>query len=81
MKATNTETGLALAATAAALFALAPVAASAADDVKCMGVNACKGLSSCKTATSACTGLNSCKGQGYVLMSAEACTAIGGKEG
>ena len=43
-------TGLALAATAAAMFATAPMTASAGGHAKgqCAGVNACKGHSSCK---------------------------------
>ncbi len=75
--------GLALATAAAAMFAVAtPMTASAGEaKVKCVGVNACKGMSSCKTASSACKGQNSCKGSGFVAMSTEACKAIGGKEG
>jgi hypothetical protein len=47
--------------------------------VKCAGVNGCKGLSECKTATSECKGLNGCKGEGWVTKSsAEECTAAGG---
>lgn len=76
-------TGLALATAAAAMFAVtAPMTASAGEGkVKCVGVNACKGMSSCKTANSACKGQNSCKGTGFVAMGAEACKAVGGKEG
>ena len=80
----NKITGLALATTAAALFATAPMIAQGAShggDVKCMSVNACKGKSHCKTAGSSCKGQNTCKGQGFVNMSKEACEAIGGKVG
>lgn len=78
------KSGLALAATAAALFAAGTLstAASAAEDakVKCSGVNGCKGSSECKTAKSGCKGQNSCKGQGWVhKKSAEECTKAGGK--
>ena len=74
-------------AAAAAAFALLAVGAPltsvvAAQDggVKCAGVNSCKGLSECKTATSECKGLNGCKGEGWVTKSsAEECTAAGGK--
>lgn len=75
-------TGFAIASAAAAMFAGAPMIASGAaheGDVKCAGVNACKGNSSCKTADSSCKGQNSCKGTGWVKMSKEACEAIGGK--
>ena len=82
MSVTKTTGSVALAATAAAMFALAPVTASAGEgSVKCMGVNACKGLSSCKTATSSCNGHNSCKGQGHVEVSAAVCKQLGGKAG
>jgi len=48
-------------------------------DVKCGGINSCKGRSACATATSACKGQNSCKGQGWVKASATDCSAKGGK--
>lgn len=72
---------------AAAAFALLaagtiPAATAAAKDgeVKCAGVNSCKGHSECKTATHECKGQNSCKGDGWVTKpSAEACTSAGGK--
>jgi len=73
--------GMALATAAAAMFAGAPVTASADShtaDVHCMGVNACKGKSSCKTADSACKGHNSCKGKGFVAVSKEVCDQLGG---
>lgn len=77
-------TGLALATTAAALFATAPMIAQGASqsgDVKCMNVNACKGKSDCKTENSSCKGHNECKGKGFVKMSKSACDAIGGTAG
>jgi len=75
----KTTSSLTLAAAAAAMFALAPVAVSAADEVKCVGGNACKGNSACKTATSECKGLNACKGQGFVMAADEAaCMEAGG---
>ena len=77
--------GLVLAAGAATVFALAPVAATAAHhsskSVACMGVNTCKGHSSCKTANNACKGQNSCKGKGVVDMSKAACDQVGGTTG
>lgn len=73
--------GLTLATAAAGMFALAPIAANAAEpgSVHCQGVNKCKGMTGCKTATNACAGQNACKGTGWVAMSKEACDAIGGK--
>ena len=79
----NQTRGLALAATAASLFALAPLA-SAADSADtqgyCYGVNACKGKSSCKTANNSCVGRNSCKGQGFVdSVTKSTCDQLGGR--
>ena len=74
-----------LATAAAALFcAVAVPAVHAADagstTVKCMGINACKGQSKCKTAENACAGQNSCKGKGWLVVpSASECMAKGGK--
>lgn len=75
--------GVTMAATAAALLiggaTLAPISAQTADKVQCMGVNACKGLAACKTASNACKGLNECKGQGFLELTAAECTEKGGK--
>ena len=83
MTSVKKVTGLAIATAAAGLFAVAaPLStAVAGESVHCMGVNACKGHSSCKTASSACKGQNSCKGQGFVAVSAEACEQLGGSTG
>jgi hypothetical protein len=82
MSIQTTKSAFAIAAAAAALFALgaAPLAAQAEDaGVKCAGVNSCKGTSDCKTAKSDCKGHNSCKGQGWVMKkSADECTKAGG---
>ncbi|NIQ93626.1 MAG: hypothetical protein GWN87_05015, partial [Desulfuromonadales bacterium] len=61
--------------------AAAPMVATAGSDgkVHCVGVNACKGKSDCKTASSACKGHNACKGKGFVAMSKKNCEQIGGK--
>ena len=80
----NHARGLALAAAAASLFALATLAASAdagADQLGfCYGVNACKGKSSCKTANNGCKGLNACKGKGFVEEVSEGtCAQLGGQ--
>lgn len=81
----NRATTLAVAAAAAAFFSagtIALVAPSAEAAVKCMGANACKGQSACKTASSSCKGLNACKGQGFSeVKDAAACQAAGGKLG
>jgi hypothetical protein len=74
-------TGLALATAAAGIFAAAPMTASAGSnsaEVHCMGVNACKGKSSCKTANTACKGQNSCKGKGFVVVDKGTCDQLGG---
>jgi uncharacterized membrane protein len=52
-----------------------------ADQVKCVGVNSCKGQSSCKSAQNDCKGKNGCKGQGFVPMSAQECKDKGGTVG
>jgi len=77
---------LALAASAAALFAGAmatPVFADEANDstmVKCQGINGCKGQSKCQTASNACAGQNACKGMGWLLSPSEdECVKQGGK--
>ena len=77
----NFKSGVAIAATAAALFAMgtAPVAYAADAPVKCVGANSCKGTADCKTAKNDCKGQNSCKGMGWVSKaSAQECTAAGG---
>ncbi len=82
-------TGLSL-ATAAATLLLAGCSNSykAADtakpaakmaDVKCSGINSCKGTSACATASSACAGQNGCKGKGWIKTSKSNCSAKGGK--
>ena len=74
--------GAAIAAVAAALFAIAPMAVQAdagSSNGACFGVNACKGKSSCKTAHNACHGQNACKGKGFVEeVSHATCDQLGG---
>jgi hypothetical protein len=71
--------GVALAAAAATMFAVAPMNVSAAAKAgKCMGINSCKGQSACATASSSCAGQNSCKGQGWVKKTKEECDSAGG---
>jgi uncharacterized membrane protein len=71
-----------IAAAAAAMFAAGSVASvtQAQDGVKCSGINACKGQSACKTASSECKSMNACKGQGWIsTKDATECTNKGGK--
>lgn len=73
-------TGVAIAAAAAAMFAVAPMSASAGEATgKCFNVNSCKGTSACATATSSCAGQNSCAGQGWVKRTKADCEGAGGK--
>ena len=77
----NVKSGVAIAAAAAALFAMgaAPVAQAADAGVKCVGTNSCKGTAECKTAKNECKGQNSCTGMGWIgKASASECAAAGG---
>lgn len=83
MKVTVTS-GTTLAAAAASLMLAGAVTAPAAnaDGHKakghCVGANACKGQSACKTAKNACAGKNACKGQGFTSTTKEECDKIEG---
>ena len=81
MTTARKATGIAIAAAAASLFAIsaAPVVHAEDAKVQCYGVNACKGQSACKTASSQCKGLNACKGQGFQVMTEKACKEAKGK--
>jgi hypothetical protein len=46
--------------------------------VRCSGINSCKGQSFCATAKNACAGQNACKGQGWLKVSREECSYEGG---
>jgi hypothetical protein len=80
----DVNSGAAIAAAAAALLiagsAISAPMQVAADDAKghCMGANACKGKSACKTANNACAGKNACKGQGFKEMTKADCDKIEG---
>lgn len=70
---------------AAALLIVTGAVAARADEsagsaqVKCMGINSCKGQGACASAKNDCKGTNSCKGQGWVqVSSAQECTSKGG---
>ncbi len=58
--------------------AAAPEAAKVAE-IKCSGINSCKGSGACASATHAFAGQNSCKGQGWIKASKADCDAKGGK--
>jgi hypothetical protein len=48
-------------------------------EVKCMGVNDCKGKSACGVpGKHDCHGQNECKGKGWIKLSQEDCTKKGG---
>lgn len=78
--------GLAIAAVAAVLFTSSAhafttgdVAQAAAGQVKCYGVNACKGLGSCGTPNyNNCKGMNACRGMSWLWWDAQSCTQSGG---
>lgn len=79
----NPMSGATLAAAAAALILAGaisvPTASAQSGEGKCVGANACKGHSACKTAKSSCKGLNACKGQGFTMSSKEACDKAKGR--
>jgi hypothetical protein len=47
--------------------------------VRCSGINSCKGQSLCATAKNACAGQNGCKGQGWLKVSREECSSKSGR--
>lgn len=57
----------------------APEAAAKVAEVKCSGINSCKGKGACASATHGCAGQNSCKGKGWVKASKADCDTKGGK--
>jgi hypothetical protein len=80
----SVRSGASIAAAAAALLLAGAVATPsfAAEDAKghCVGANACKGQSACKTASNDCKGMNACKGRGYLEMTKAECDKVeGGK--
>ncbi|MBI3776633.1 MAG: hypothetical protein HY273_14005 [Gammaproteobacteria bacterium] len=87
MVAVKKLSGVALAAAAAglllsgAVFADEGAAGKTADaNIKCAGINACKGQTACKSASNECKGKNSCKGKGFLAVSKEDCVAKKGTE-
>ncbi len=62
-----------------ATFATTAFASATEAQIHCLGVNGCKGTTSCKTASNACKGMNSCKGSGWLPMTKEECADKGGQ--
>jgi hypothetical protein len=81
MKNASKVSGAALATAAALLFSSVAVSPASAAEAKvhCMGVNACKGQSACKTAQNECKGQNACKGQGFTELTQKECDAAKAK--
>jgi hypothetical protein len=76
--------GVVLATAVATLVATSAVAVQAQSpaggEVKCAGLNECKGKGGCKSTMNECKGKNDCKGKGFVMTkSAAECTQKGGK--
>ena len=75
-------TVVALAFAGSAFAGDAPSPSTQAQQLKCLGANACKGQSACKTATNDCQGKNSCAGKGYIVtIDEKTCVAKGGHVG
>jgi len=75
--------GMVIASAAAVLFLTGAVTARAeekagGDQVRCAGINACKGHGTCASAHNECKGKNGCKGQGISMASAADCKSQGG---
>ena len=77
--------GMAVAASAAALFITgcsnmgAGTHKGTEAKMACNGGNGCKGQSECKGANSSCKGQNACKGQGFVSLTPEECKKATGR--
>jgi hypothetical protein len=79
----DVHSGAIIAAAAAAMLIAgtalaAPMQLAEGAKGHCMGANACKGQSACKTATNACAGQNACKGKGFTEGTKEECDKAGG---
>lgn len=46
---------------------------SAQTQIKCKGINQCKGMSACRSRNNACQGLNKCRGRGWIMTSKLEC--------
>ncbi len=76
----NRKSGAVIAGAAALLVvgATAPLAPAYAYQVKCFGLNSCKGHGQCKSLANSCKGQNSCKGKGFLMMDKATCLSKGG---
>jgi uncharacterized membrane protein len=52
--------------------------AAEGEEVKCYGINKCKGTGDCGGKGHSCAGENACKGQGYLNLEKETCLKIQG---
>ncbi len=73
---------LSIATAVALLFITGGVVANTGESagavqVRCSGINSCKGQSFCATAKNACAGQNACKGRGWLKVSREECSSKG----
>ena len=81
----KTIKGVVFASAVASMFASAAFAedkmpkkdAKAADgtEIRCAGVNECKGKGACGGANHGCAGENACKGKGWIKLSEKECKA------
>jgi uncharacterized membrane protein len=61
--------------------AAAPSTDAKAAQIKCLGVNECRGQGQCGgPAGNACAGQNECRGKGWILLDSKTCSAKGGTE-
>jgi hypothetical protein len=77
-KSRSIATAVALLLITGGVVAKANESASTAQ-VRCSGINSCKGQSLCATAKNACAGQNACKGQGWLKVSREECSFKSGR--
>ena len=76
------KSGLLLASAAAGLLTVAATVAvpseALAEEVKCYGINKCKGTGECGGKGHSCAGENACGGHGYLKIDKDKCLAIKG---
>ncbi len=51
---------------------------ASAEQVRCYGINKCKGMGDCGGKGHSCAGKNSCKGHGYLKLDKDTCLKIQG---
>ena len=81
-KKSVSKSGLLLASAAAGLLTVAVTVAfpteASAEEVKCYGVNKCKGSGECGGKGHGCAGKNECGGHGWIKLDKDKCLAIKG---